>query len=125
MHEGFNFLGFDCRLYKSQNRYKCLIKPSKESIKKAKEKIRDIFYYCRGNSVDFLIDKLNPVIGCIGYFLEDLSSQTIYGDMDNYIWKKLYSFLRRLHPHKSWKWIVNKYFPQYGGKEILLVNGFL
>lgn len=36
--------------------------------------------------------------------------------MDNYIWKKLYHFLRRLHPHKSWKWIVNKYFPQYDEK---------
>ena len=83
-HKGFNFLGFNCRLYKNQNRYKCLIKPSKESIKKAKMKISDIFYYCRGNSIDLLIDKLNPVI--------------------------------ELHPHKSWKWIVNKYFPQYDEK---------
>ena len=24
-------------------------------------------------------------------------------------------FLRRLHPRKSWKWIVKKYFPYYGG----------
>ena len=112
-HEGFNFLGFNCRLYKSQNRYKCLIKPSKESIKKAKEKISDIFYYCRGNSVDFLIDKLNPVIEGIGYFWRISVAKQTYSDMDNYIWKKLYRFLRRLHLHKSWKWIVKKYFPQY------------
>ena len=112
-HKGFNFLGFNCRLYKSQNRYKCLIKPSKESIKKAKRKINDIFYYCRGNSVDFLIDKLNPVIEGIGYFWRISVAKQAYSEMDNYIWKKLYHFLRRLHPHKSWKWIVNKYFPQY------------
>lgn len=112
-HDGFNFLGFNCRLYKSQNRYKCLIKPSKESIKNAKKKINDIFQYCNGNSVDFLIDKLNPVLLGIGYFWRTSVAQEVFSNIDNYVWKKLYKFLRRLHPNKSWKWIVKKYFPQY------------
>ena len=112
-HDGFNFLGFNCRLYKSQNRYKCLIKPSKESIKKAKKKINDIFQYCNGNSVDFLIDKLNPVLLGIGYFWRTSVAQEVFSNIDNYVWKKLYKFLRRLYPNKSWKWIVKKYFPQY------------
>ena len=112
-HDGFNFLGFNCRLYKSQNRYKCLIKPSKESIKKAKKKINDIFQYCNGNSVDFLIDKLNPYLRGIGYFWRTSVAQEVFSNIDNYVWKKLYKFLRRLHPNKSWKWIVKKYFPQY------------
>lgn len=33
--------------------------------------------------------------------------------MDNYIWKKTYKFLRRLHPRKRWNWIKKKYFPLY------------
>ena len=112
-HKGFNFLGFNCRLYKTANRYKCLIKPSKESIKKAKGKINDIFRYCRGNSVDYLIDRLNPVINGIGYFWRISVAKEIFGTMDSYVWKKLRRFLKRMHPKKSWKWIINKYFPQY------------
>ena len=112
-YKGFNFLGFNCRLYKTANRYKCLIKPSKESIKKAKEKINDIFRYCRGNSVDYLIERLNPVIKGIGYFWRISVAKEIFSMMDSYVWKKLRRFLKRMHPKKSWKWIINKYFPQY------------
>ena len=112
-HKGFNFLGFNCRLYKTANRYKCLIKPSKESIKKAKGKINDMFRYCRGNSVDYLIDRLNPVINGIGYFWRISVAKEIFSMMDSYVWKKLRRFLKRMHPKKSWKWIINKYFPQY------------
>ena len=115
-HNGFDFLGFNCRLYKTQNRYKCLIKPSKESIKKAKRRIADVFSYCQGNNVDFLIEKLNPVIRGIGYFWRPTIAKEAFNEMDNYVWKKLYNFLRRLHPNKGWKWIVKKYFPQYDEK---------
>ena len=61
-HNGFDFPGFNCRLYKTQNRYKYLIKPSKESIKKAKRRIANVFSDCQRNNVNFLIEKLNPVI---------------------------------------------------------------
>ena len=112
-HDGFDFLGFSCRLYKEQNKYKCLIKPSKESIKKAKAKIDDIFKYCYGHSVDFLIEKLNPVITGIGNFWRTSVAKEICTSMDHYIWLKTKKFLLRLHPNKNWKWIINKYFPQY------------
>lgn len=61
-HEGFNFLGFNCRLYKTSRGYKCFIKPSKDSIKKAKSKIDDVFKSSRGGNVDLLIDRLNPIL---------------------------------------------------------------
>ena len=112
-HEGFNFLGFNCRLYKTYNRYKCLIKPSKESIKKAKEKIDNIFKECRGHNVDYLIERLNPVITGIGYFWRTSVAKEVFSTIDNYVWNKVVRFLRRLHPKKNWKWITNKYFPQY------------
>ena len=112
-HDGFDFLGFSCRLYKEQNKYKCLIKPSKESIKKAKAKIDEIFKYCHGHSVDFLIENLNPVITGIGNFWRISVAKDICSSMDHYIWLKTKKFLIRLHPNKNWKWIINKYFPQY------------
>ena len=112
-HDGFDFLGFNCRLYKVDDKYKCLIKPSKDSIKKAKEKIKHIFEISKGDNVDTLIDRLNPVIKGIGYFWRISVAKRIFSDIDYYVWNKTYKFLRRLHPNKGWKWIVKKYFPPY------------
>ena len=70
-HEGFNFLGFNCRLYKTFRGYKCFIKPFKDSVKKVKSKIDDIFESSKGGNVGMLIDRLNPVIRGVGYFLEN------------------------------------------------------
>ena len=112
-HQGFDFLGFHCRLYKESDRFKCLIKPSKDSIKKAKERINYIFEISKGDNVDTLIERLNPVIRGIGYFWRISVAKKIFNDIDYYIWNKTYKFLRRLHPRKGWKWIVKKYFPHY------------
>ena len=40
VQEGFNFLGFNVRKYKIANGTKLLIKPSDESVKRLKEKLR-------------------------------------------------------------------------------------
>ena len=112
-HDGFEFLGFSCRLYEVQGKYKCLIKPSKESIKKAKAKIDEIFRLCYGHNVDYLIERLNPVIDGIGHFWRISVAKEIYSAIDHYIWIKTKRFLLRMHPHKNWKWILNRYFPYY------------
>ena len=44
--------------------------------------------------------------------------------MDDYIWHKVYRFLRRLHGNKGKKWIKKRYFPyfndgRYAGNWIL------
>ena len=56
-------MGFNIRQYKiGKNNTKLLIKPSKESAKKAKATIKDIFSKKRGRPVKELIAELNPVI---------------------------------------------------------------
>ena len=98
-------------MYKTKDKYKCLIKPSKDSIKKAKEKINYIFEISRGGNVDTLIDRLNPVIKGIGYFWRIAVAKKTFNQIDFHVWNKIRKFLRRLHPNKSWKWIINRYFP--------------
>ena len=53
VYKGFEFLGFNVKIYKDN---KCLIKPSKDSIKGAKVKIRETFRTMRGHNVEDLID---------------------------------------------------------------------
>ena len=66
--EGFDFLGFNLRQYKTNNGMRLLIKPSKASVKKARETIKNVFTQLRGKPVGDLIQKLNPIIRGIGNY---------------------------------------------------------
>lgn len=111
--QGFDFLGFNFRQYKTNKGLKCLIKPSKDSIKNFKAKVSERVRWHHGNNVDSLIDSLNPlIIGTANYWKPTVAKKT-FSDMDYYIWNKIYKFLRRLHQNKGWKWIKRKYFPEY------------
>ena len=76
--EGFNFLGFNVRKYKKDERYKLLIKPSKESVQKAWDKIREEFKQMKGGNVEALISKLNPIIRGYGYYWHHVVAKRIY-----------------------------------------------
>jgi RNA-directed DNA polymerase len=113
LSDGFDFLGFNSRQYNTYKGIKCLIKPSKDSIKSFKVKISERVRLNYGNNVDNLIKSLNPlIIGTANYWKPTVAKK-IFSDMDYYIWNKIYKFLRRLHPNKGWKWIKRKYFPEY------------
>ena len=112
--KGFDFLGFNCRLYKVENnKMKCLIKPSKGSIRRFKEKVSIIFKKLQGHSVDELIKALNPLLIGTAHYWRTSVAKRIFSSMDWYIWYKTRSFIRRLHPRKPWKWIKKKYYPFY------------
>lgn len=112
--EGFDFLGFNCRLYPQQNgKMKCFIKPSKSSIKSFKEKANAIFKRLQGHSVDELIKALNPLLIGTAHYWRTSVAKRILGSMDSYIWLKTRKFIKKLHPKKRWKWIKNKYYPLY------------
>ena len=109
--DGFDFLGFNFRKYYNKDgSQKCLIKPSKDTIKKAKEDFRDLFTSMRGTNVKALISKLNPVIHGKANLWRQVNSSETLGLMDHYIWIKTRKFLKQMHPLKSWKWMRKHYF---------------
>lgn len=108
--EGFDFLGFNIRKYKTHNGNKVLTKPSKDSIRNAKKKITDKVRQLYGKNVEDLVSTLNPItIGTANYWSPSVAKE-VFSEMDSHIWKIQYKFLRRLHPKKSWCWIKQKYF---------------
>ncbi|MCA4158268.1 group II intron reverse transcriptase/maturase [Priestia megaterium] len=117
IESGFDFLGFSIRQYKTVQGNKLLIKPSKDSIKKAKYKIQDTFRTMRGRPVQEIIRVLNPIIRGYGQYLKHVVSKKTFSSMDNYIFSKIIKHLKQLHPKKSWKWIRKRYFrkPYHGG----------
>jgi len=110
INEGFDFLGFNLRKYKTNKGMKLLIKPSKASVKKARETIKDVFKQLRGRPVSDLIIKLNPIIRGIGNYWSSQVAKKIYSAMDSYVWIKVRKHLKTLHSNKSFKWIYKKYF---------------
>lgn len=116
IEEGFDFLGFNLRQYKVNKGMKLLIKPSKASIKKAKETIRNVFSQLQGRPVVDLIMKLNPIVRGIGNYWSAEVSKKIFSIIDSYTWLKTMKHLKRLHNNKSTKWIYSRYFkPDYTG----------
>ena len=108
--EGFDFLGFNLRQYKTNKGMRLLIKPSKASIKKAMQTIKNVFIQLRGKPVGELIKKLNPIIRGIGNYWSSQVAKKIFNKIDNYIWIKIRKHLKLLHSNKSFKWIYRKYF---------------
>jgi RNA-directed DNA polymerase len=112
--EGFDFLGFNFRQYatnKEKGRlWKLIVKPSKESQQKFKNRIKEIFEKNKGSNVLTLIKDLNPIIRGTANYWVPVPSKEIFSKMDNYIFWRTMRFLNRLHPHKSNKWRKKKYF---------------
>ena len=119
IEEGFDFLGFSIRQYRNrENASKTilLIKPSKESVKKAKATIKDVFFRKKGRPVRELISELNPIIRGTGNYWRHIVSSKTYSGIDSYIWIKTRKFLNRSHPKKKWEWKVKRYFhPDHNG----------
>ena len=104
-------LGFNCRLYDKNNRSKCLIKPSNESMVKARRKLSDAFKVMYGHNVGELISVVNPIIDGLANYWKPMVSKEAFSKLDFHVWNLTKKFLQHLHNDKSWKWIINKYFP--------------
>lgn len=110
IEQGFDFLGFNIRDYKTHNGHKVLVKPSKDSIKAFKQKIAQTVRRIYGDNIFLLIKTLNPIIRGTANYWSPMVSKEIFSSMDHYIYQKCYKFLRRSHQNKGWKWIKQRYF---------------
>jgi RNA-directed DNA polymerase len=113
LDEGFDFLGFNVRQYKvttSKSGYRLLIKPSKQSVKVIKRKLKTTFRKWHGHSVQDLIKDLNPVIrGWANYFRVGVSGAT-FDKLDDYLFKLQVRWVRRQHPTKNRGWQKRNYW---------------
>ena len=111
--EGFDFLGFNFRRYKTKDGIKHLPKPSKGSVKQFKSKIAERCKMLQGQNVDELIKSLNSLIIGTANYWKVSSAKKIFSKIDHYLWQKAVGFIKRLHPNKSMKWLKKTYFPTY------------
>jgi len=112
--EGFDFLGFNIRHYKtpqtSKSGYKLLIKPSKESVKAIREKLRVEWQKGCGSNAIALIKRLNPIVrGWANYFRIGVA-KGIFHKLDNWMFLRERRYTNHTHPTKPWYWVKKRYW---------------
>mgnify|MGYP002623836093 CR=1 FL=1 len=114
--EGFDFLGFNIRLYRnasSKAGLKPLVKPSKESIRKLKDRLRAEWKSLHGSNALAVVHRMTPIIrGWANYFRIGNSKQT-FKLLDMHMFNKAVQWAKRQHRNKAWNHISNKYWGQW------------
>jgi RNA-directed DNA polymerase len=111
--EGFDFLGWNVRLYEvadTKSGYKLLIKPSKKSVQTIREKLKGIWMKHRGKPIDEVIPILNPVIRGWANYHRGMVSSKVFQTLDSWMFKRQTSHVRFMHPRKSTEWKTRRYW---------------
>jgi RNA-directed DNA polymerase len=113
LKDGFDFLGFNIRIYlsaKTTSGWKTLIRPSKQSVARIRKRLREVMLAYHGSNATAVIVALNPIIrGWANYFRTQAASRT-FDQLDFFMYKRTVRFVKRLHPNKPKHWRYAKYF---------------
>lgn len=113
LKEGFDFLGFNIRHYVASNTatgWKLLTKPSKESMRKIRQKLRLKWLEIKGLEVTAVVKTLNPIIrGWCNYYRIGVSAEA-FNNLDKWMFHREVRYTKRMHPNKSDGWRRRKYW---------------
>ena len=110
LSQGFDFLGFSIRRYPNG---KLLTKPSKEAMRRIRERLSTEATALRGANADALIARLNPVItGWAAYYRIGVSKHA-YSLLDDHLWRLAWKWADFSHPNKPRRWIITRHFGMF------------
>jgi len=136
--EGFDFLGHHIRHYENRVKgiYKCQllngtpteqrrakvthvlrVEPTKEKIKLHYREISDTIWIMKAATPLELMRVLQPKISGWANYYKTVHSSEAFGKLDMLLWKRLYQWARRRHPHKGKHWVADKYFCTVNGRK--------
>jgi RNA-directed DNA polymerase len=113
--EGFDFLGFRIQRQPKRGSGKLTVYtyPSKASLARVKAKIRSMTQQAHNQSLAVLLYRLAPVVrGWVNYFRHGVSKAT-FDYLRAFTWRRVIAWLRRKHPHATWKWLRRRYLPRW------------
>jgi len=111
--DGFDFLSFNIRRYRTSRGSKVLTRPSRDAMKKMRRRIADELRALRGSPAIEVISTLNPIVRGQANYYRIGASKTAYQALDSYLWQCLYKWARREHPAKGRRWVTARYFGPY------------
>ena len=111
--EGFDFLGWRIQRHRKRGTAKHFVYtyPAKTSLRKVMATVKTLCRQGRNEPLSELLRRLNPVLrGWTNYFRHGVSKAT-FGYLRAYTWARVVGWLRRKHPHATWKWLRRRYLP--------------
>nr|YP_009054603.1 hypothetical RNA-directed DNA polymerase [Bracteacoccus minor]AIK29091.1 hypothetical RNA-directed DNA polymerase [Bracteacoccus minor] len=118
--DGFDFLGYNFRLYKDAKKLPegkvLLIKPSKKSIYRIKTKILETFEKHRKSSAYTLIHALNPILRGWANYHRTVVAKKVFNQIGYYLWTKAWKWARAKHTRRNSTQLVKMYFEKVGGR---------
>jgi RNA-directed DNA polymerase len=119
--EGFDFLGFRIQRHRQFGSDRQLIYtfPSKKSLTSIKRKVKAATNRITHQDADTLFRQLGAMTrGWAQYFRHGSSSRT-YHNLQNYLWWRVWQWLKNKHPRTSGRDIIHRYYngwwPEYNG----------
>lgn len=101
--DGFDFLGFNIKLYNDI----VLVKPAGKRVKRLRDKIGEIISTNQAASAEKVIEALNPVIrGWCNYY-RFVNSTDTFDNLSHWIWGRLWQWTERRHHDKGKQWRKN------------------
>ncbi len=89
---------------------KLFIKPSKASIQKMRDRLRQEWHSLTEVNVRAVIQRLAPIItGWANYYKTGVSAKT-FTSLDHYLIRQAWRYTKRQHPTKKAQWRYAKYF---------------
>ena len=113
IRQGFDFLGFHIRQYRdstTRTGWKVLIKPSKASLQRIRDEIRQVWLKYQSCRVELIIDRLNPIIRGIANYYRTVVSSHIFRQLDRWMFVRASRYAHRMHPQHSQSWRHHRYW---------------
>ena len=112
--EGFDFLGFNVRHYRTPHTtktgWKLLIKPSKTSVQDLRKALKILWKKVQGTNIQAVLTELNPVIRGWAIYFRIAVAKELFGKLDHWMVQKALRYTKRMHPKKSSKWRRQHYW---------------
>ncbi|WP_341580834.1 reverse transcriptase N-terminal domain-containing protein [Marinobacter metalliresistant] len=110
--QGFNFLGFHYRKYRST----LLVQPQDGKTRELLEKVRGVLKKYRGIPFHALLAKLNAVIRGWAYAYRHVVAKERLSYVDDRIYPLVKKWLQQEHRSKTWAWIRKRYRGRFKGR---------
>jgi RNA-directed DNA polymerase len=107
IYKGFDFLGQNIRKYDNGT---LIIKPSKDSMKSIRAKVKTVVKKNWASPTDVLIRQLNPIIRGWCNYHRHICAKKHFIALDSIVWNTIWKWPIRRHSNKGKIWIKNKYF---------------
>jgi RNA-directed DNA polymerase len=119
LSNGFDFLGFNFRVYPSKSNPsggKLLIKPANRKVQAFKDKLK-VFLKANPNTNAYnMIKELNPVLRGWSNYFRAVVSKEIFGSVAWFLWHSLFRWAKRKHRAIGVKEVLKKYFRKCGNR---------